>query len=207
MHAGVHGFSWRQGLISSGLLILLLCDVTGLQAQAPVYRWQLKGNPFGLFAGQFQFGAERHIQERSSMQLTAGYVRSNLELNTSDLESLLGVSTSLNSVDWQGFVVQPEWRQYLSAQAGKGMYFGAFARVRCIRRIMVTNVTGYQRRTAVGAGMVLGGQFNMTPRLTGDLFIGPQMKSVTTNYGDHFVYAEGDWVPGIRFGMLLGWRQ
>jgi len=207
MSLGVNGLNGKQGLISLGLLMALSCVTAEVQAQAPDYRWHIKSNPFGLFAGQFQFGAERHIQERSSLQLTAGYVRSNLELNTSDLESLLGVSTSLNSVDWQGFVVQPEWRQYLSAQAGQGMYLGAFARVRCIRRIMVTNFTGYQRRTAVGAGMVLGGQFNMTPRLTGDLFIGPQMKSVTTNYGDHFVYAEGDWVPGIRFGMLLGWRQ
>lgn len=140
----------------------LLCGLLSgpfLWAQEEPYpgQWQLKCNPFGLFAGQFQFGVEKHVSERSSVQLTAGYVRSNLELNTSDLESLLGVSTSLNSVDWQGFVVQPEWRQYVSAQAGKGMYFGAFARVRCIRRIMVTNFTGYQRRTAVGAGMVLGG--------------------------------------------------
>ena len=140
------------------------------------------------------------------MQLMAGYVRSNLELNTSDLESLLGVSTSLNSVDWEGFVVQPEMRRYLSTQPGKGMYVGAFARVRAIRRVMVTNFTGIQRRTAVGAGIVLGGQFNMTENLTGDLFIGPQMKSITTNYGDHFAYGEADWLPGIRFGMSIGWR-
>ena len=86
------------------------------------------------------------------------------------------------------------------------MYVGAFARVRAIRRIMVTNFTGIQRRTAVGAGIVLGGQFNMTENLTGDLFIGPQMKSITTNYGDHFAYGEADWLPGIRFGMSIGWR-
>ena len=166
----------------------------------------VKANPFGLFAGQFQGGIEQDLSYRSSVQLTAGFVRSNLELNTSDLESLLGVRTSLNSVDWQGFVVQPEVRRYLSAQTGKGMYLGAFARVRAIRRIMVTNFTGIQRRTAVGGGMVLGGQFNVSERITGDLFIGPQMKSVTAVYGDHFAYGEGDWIPGIRFGMLLGWR-
>jgi hypothetical protein len=137
---------------------------------------------------------------------TAGYVRSSIELNTSDLESLLGVRTSLNAVDWEGFVVQPEFRFYLSEAAGKGMYLGAFARVRSIHRIMVTNFTGHQRRTAVGGGVVLGGQFNMTERLTGDLFIGPQLKSVTTNYGDHFAYGEGNWMPGIRFGMWMGWR-
>ena len=167
---------------------------------------RVKANPFGLFAGQFQGGIEQDLSDRSSVQLTGGFVRSNLELNTSDLESLLGVRTSLNSVDWQGFVVQPEVRRYLSAQSGKGMYLGAFARVRAIRRIMVTNFTGIQRRTAVGAGMVLGGQFNVTERICGDLFIGPQVKSVTSVYGDHFAYGEGDWIPGIRFGMLLGWR-
>jgi hypothetical protein len=168
--------------------------------------YRVKANPFGLFAGQFQGGIEQDLSERSSVQLTAGFVRSSLELNTSDLESLLGVRTSLNSVDWQGFVVQPEVRRYLSVQAGKGMYLGAFARVRAIRRIMVTNFTGTQRRTAVGGGMVLGGQFNITERMCGDVFIGPQMKSVTAAYGDHFSYGEGDWIPGIRFGVLLGWR-
>ena len=139
-------------------------------------------------------------------QCTAGYVRSAIELNTSDLESLLGVRTSLNAVDWNGFVVQPEVRLYLSEQAGKGMYVAAFGRVRSIRRVMVTNFTGVQYRTAVSGGGVLGGQFNLTPRMVGDLFIGPQMKSITTNYGEHFAYGEGDWLPGIRFGMLLGWR-
>jgi hypothetical protein len=198
----------RRGFWLTGLLIAFLAMglPTVAQTQTESQGAQLKANPFGLFAGQFQFGAERHISGKRALQLTAGYVRSNLELNTSDLESLLGVSTSLNEVDWQGFVVQPELRQYLSAETGKGMYFGAFARVRCIRRIMTTNFVGTQRRTALGAGLVLGGQFNMTPRLTGDLFIGPQVKSVTTSYGDHFVYGEDDWIPGIRFGMLLGWR-
>jgi hypothetical protein len=187
------------------LVLSLVFPVTAL-AQEYQQDVQIKSNPFGLFAGQFQVGAERHLSGNRALQVTAGYVRSNLELNTSDLESLLGVSTSLNEVDWQGFVVQPELRQYLSAQSGKGMYVGAFARVRCIRRIMTTNFVGIQRRTAVGAGMVLGGQFNLTPRFIGDLFIGPQIKSVTTTYGDHFVYGENDWIPGIRFGMLLGWR-
>jgi hypothetical protein len=196
----------RSGSLFIGLLTALLALGLPSVAQSQTQDLELKANPFGLFAGQFQFGVERHISGTRALQLTAGYVRSNLELNTSDLESLLGVSTSLNEVDWQGFVVQPELRQYLSAQAGKGMYLGAFARVRCIRRIMTTNFVGTQRRTALGAGVVLGGQFNMTPRLTGDLFIGPQIKSVTTSFGDHFVYGEDDWIPGIRFGMLLGWR-
>lgn len=198
--------TWNQWVFlgRGHVFVFLFLCIPSVQAQEGLV---LKTNPFGLFAGQFQLGAECLGTGRSSMNLTAGFVRSNLELNTSDLESLLGVRTSLNSVDWQGFVVQPEWRQYLSAQGGKGMYLGAFVRVRSIRRIMVTNFTGIQRRTAVGAGLVLGGQFNITQRLSGDLFIGPQMKSVTTNYGDHFVYGEGDWLPGIRFGMLMGWRH
>lgn len=195
-----------KGALKVALGAVLLGCFLDASSQSPPAEWQLKSNPFGLVAGQFQFGAELHMSGKRAVQLTAGYVRSNLELNTSDLESLLGVSTSLNEVDWQGFVVQPELRQYLSAQTGKGMYVGAFARVRCIRRIMTTNFVGIQRRTALGVGMVLGGQFNMTPRFVGDLFIGPQVKSVTTSYGDHFVYGEDDWIPGVRFGMLLGWR-
>lgn len=195
-----------KGALKVALGAVLLGCFLDASSQSPPAEWQIKSNPFGLVAGQFQFGAELHMSGKRAVQLTAGYVRSNLELNTSDLESLLGVSTSLNEVDWQGFVVQPELRQYLSAQTGKGMYVGAFARVRCIRRIMTTNFVGIQRRTALGVGMVLGGQFNMTPRFVGDLFIGPQVKSVTTSYGDHFVYGEDDWIPGVRFGMLLGWR-
>ncbi len=196
----VSRFSWCR---CSCVFLFALLSTAGLaQERGRV----MKSNPFGLFAGQFQIGCEQWQGGTVSMQLMAGYVRSNLELNTSDLESLLGVSTSLNSVDWEGFVVQPEMRRYLSAQPGRGIYLGAFARVRAIRRIMVTNFTGIQRRTAVGAGMVLGGQFNMTERLIGDLFIGPQLKSITTNYGDHFAYGEADWLPGIRFGMSIGWR-
>ena len=186
--------------------MVLLAILSALQLPAQTGDWVVKSNPFGLFAGQFQFGAERLGEGPLTYQCTAGYVRSALELNTSDLESLLGVRTSLNAVDWNGFVVQPELRLYLSEKAGKGMYIAAFARVRSIRRVMVTNFTGVQHRTAVGGGGVLGGQFNLTPRLIGDLFIGPQMKSVTSSYSGHFVYAEGDWVPGIRFGMSLGWR-
>ena len=193
----------RVGCVLFCVFLLFSATSTGLAQDAGRV---VKSNPFGLFAGQFQLGVEEIVKGRMSLQLTGGYVRSNLELNTSDLESLLGVSTSLNSVDWEGFVAQPEVRQYISAHPGKGMYLGAFARVRAIRRIMVTNFTGIQRRTAVGAGFILGGQFNMTENLTGDLFIGPQMKSVTTVYGDHFVYGESDWLPGIRFGMSIGWR-
>ena len=178
-----------------------------IHAQDDGGRMQIKTNPFGWFAGQFQVSVEKPFSKRASWQLTSGIVRSNLELNTSDLESLLGVKTSLNSVDWLGFVVVPEVRYYLSPEATKGFYFGGFARVRSIRRTMVTNFTGVQRRTAVGAGLVLGGQFQMGKRVRGDLFLGPQVKSVTTNIGEHFVYGEEGWIPGIRFGMNIAWTR
>ena len=137
--------------------------------------------------------------------MSAGLIRSNLELNTSDLESLLGVRTSLNSVDWLGFIVKPEVRVYMSPEPMKGFYLGAFARVRSLQRTMVTNFTGVQRRTALGAGVVLGGQFRISDKVRGDLFLGPQVKSVTTTIGEHYVYGEEAWVPGIRFGMNFAW--
>lgn len=191
------------------LLCLCLAMTEGgmIHAQDDGGRMQIKTNPFGWFAGQFQVSVEKPFSKRASWQLTSGIVRSNLELNTSDLESLLGVKTSLNSVDWLGFVVVPEVRYYLSPEATKGFYFGGFARVRSIRRTMVTNFTGVQRRTAVGAGLVLGGQFQMGKRVRGDLFLGPQVKSVTTNIGEHFVYGEEGWIPGIRFGMNIAWTR
>lgn len=170
--------------------------------EVPNRGW-VKTNPFGLFVGQFQCGFERPVTDRVSVQLTGGIVRSNLELNTDDLESLLSINTSLNAVDWIGFLVMPEVRYYLSENmgVGKGFYLGAFARMRSIQRTMTTNFVGVQYRTAVGAGAVIGGQFTISEHVRGDLFLGPQVKSTTTTFGEHFVYAEEEWLPGVRFGM------
>ena len=163
----------------------------------------IKTNPFGLFVGQFQCGFEQPVSDRISVQLTGGVVRSSLELNTDDLESLLSINTSLNAVDWVGFLAMPEVRYYLSDNrgVGHGFYLGAFARVRSIQRTMTTNFVGVQHRTAVGAGGVIGGQFTISEHVRGDLFLGPQIKSTTTTFGEHFVYAEEEWLPGVRFGM------
>lgn len=174
-------------------------------AQEKGGRWWVKTNPFGLFAGQFQASFEHAISDKVSWQMTGGVVRSNLELNTDDLESLLSINTTLNAVDWVGFLAMPEARIYLSPEVGKGFYFGAFARVRCIKRTMTTNFVGVQRRTAVGAGAVIGGQFKISEHVRGDLFLGPQVKSTTTTLNEHFVYAEEEWLPGIRFGMNFAW--
>ena len=200
-------FLFRTSVASLLCLGLSLAGEGIVHAQDNGGRMQIKTNPFGWFAGQFQVSVEKPFSKHASWQLTSGIVRSNLELNTSDLESLLGVRTSLNSVDWLGFVVMPEVRYYLSPEVMKGFYFGGFARVRAIQRTMVTNFTGVQRRTAVGAGFVLGGQFQMGKRVRGDLFLGPQVKSVTTNIGEHFVYGEEGWIPGVRFGMNIAWTR
>lgn len=189
-------------LISSCCCILFFS--TGL-AQHEEGHWWVKTNPFGLFAGQFQASYERAVSDKVTVQMTGGVVRSNLELNTDDLESLLSINTSLNAVDWIGFLAMPEARVYLSPEAGKGFYLGAFARVRCIKRTMTTNFVGVQRRTAVGAGAVIGGQFKISEHVRGDLFLGPQVKSTTTTLNEHFVYAEEEWLPGIRFGMNFAW--
>lgn len=186
-------------------LALLAFVAFGLHVQAQDMRGWVKTNPFGLFAGQFQCGYERAVSGQMTVQLTGGVVRSNLEFETDELETLLGIGTSLQAVDWSGFLIMPEVRLYLSEERGKGFYLGAFARARCIQRTMTTNFVSVQHRTAVGAGVVLGGQFNISKSVRGDLFIGPQIKSTTTVYIDHFVYGEGDWLPGVRFGMNFGW--
>lgn len=192
----------------------LLCALTALcsgvapwsaSAQEEGAKWWVKTNPFGLFAGQFQASYERAVSDKMTVQVTGGVVRSNLELNTDDLESLLSINTSLNAVDWIGFLAMPEARVYLSPEVGKGFYIGAFARVRSIKRTMTTNFVGVQRRAAVGAGAVIGGQFTISRHVRGDLFLGPQVKSTTTALNEHFVYAEEEWLPGIRFGMNFAW--
>ena len=87
----------------------LFCTLTTLcvigtqlrvSAQEPASKWWVKANPFGLFAGQFQASYERAVSDKVTVQMTGGVVRSNLELNTDDLESLLSINTSLNAVDW-----------------------------------------------------------------------------------------------------------
>ena len=57
----------------------------------------------------------------------------------------------------------------------------------------------------MGAGAVIGGQFKISEHVRGDLFLGPQVKSTTTTLNEHFVYAEEEWLPGIRFGMNFAW--
>ncbi len=191
--------TWR----SACLVAFMVGSVVSCTGQDDLGRGWIKTNPFGLFVGQFQCGFEQPVSDRFSVQLTAGVVRSSLELNTDDLESLLSINTSLNAVDWVGFLAMPEVRYYLSENmgAGKGFYLGAFARVRSIQRTMTTNFVGVQHRTAVGAGGVIGGQFTISEHVRGDLFLGPQVKSTTTTIGEHFVYAEEEWLPGVRFGM------
>ena len=192
-------YTWRPAVLAVVMVGVVLSS-TG--QDLPKRGW-LKTNPFGLFVGQFQCGFERPVSDRFSVQLTGGVVRSSLELNTDDLESLLSINTTLNAVDWIGFVAMPEVRYYLSENmgVGKGFYIGAFARVRSIQRTMTTNFVGVQHRTAVGAGGVIGGRFTISEHVRGDLFLGPQIKSTTTTFGEHFVYAEEEWLPGVRFGM------
>ena len=196
--------TWRPACLG----LLMVTFVLSCSGQDAPNRGWIKTNPFGLFVGQFQFGFEQPVSDRFSVQLTGGVVRSNLELNTDDLESLLSINTSLNAVDWIGFVAMPEVRYYLSENmgVGKGFYLGAFARVRSIQRTMTTNFVGVQHRTAVGAGGVIGGQFSISEPVRGDLFLGPQIKSTTTTFGEHFVYAEEEWLPGVRFGMNFCFR-
>ena len=191
--------TWRPALLAAFMVGVVLSSA----GQEVSDRGWIKTNPFGLFVGQFQFGFERPVTDRVSVQLTGGAVRSSLELNTDDLESLLSINTSLNAVDWIGFLAMPEVRYYLSENrgVGHGFYLGAFARARSIQRTMTTNFVGVQHRTAVGAGGVIGGQFTISEHVRGDFFLGPQIKSTTTTFGEHFVYAEEEWLPGVRFGM------
>ncbi len=197
------------------LLFLLIAGLLALPADSVAQEegrsWCVKANPFGLFAGQFQVSYEQAVSNRISVQMTGAVVRANLELNTNDLEDLLSINTSLNAVDWIGFLAMPEARVYLSPEVGKGFYLGAFARVRCIERTMTTNFIGIQRRSALGLGAVIGGQFKISEHVRGDLFLGPQVKSTTTTLGTpddptpQFVFGKEEWLPGIRFGMNIGW--
>ena len=135
-----------------------------------------------------------------SVQLTGGIVRSNLELNTDDL----GVrQRQCSPVRLTGLDFSPCRRCGTTSPRTEG---GPWFLPRCVRpgAVHPTDDDHQFREGSSAYGGGRGRRHRWTIRhqraRRGDLFLGPQVKSTRTTFGEHFVYAEGV-VAEVHFGM------
>jgi hypothetical protein len=193
--------------------ILTLTVFNGAFAQ--VKNNAIKTNLIGLVAGQYQLAYERAINEKMSVQLSAGYI-------TYDGSQTLGSDSY--KMDATGFIVIPEFRYYF-AEGLKGAYAGAFVRYRSatekykdVSNPIGTDVSRDTKISSIGGGAVLGYQALISDALVIDIFVGPQYKTrSTTNTYKTAGVTDDDFNSkfidvkifdksgvGVRFGINVG---
>ena len=187
------------------LLILMVLAGAG-KVQAQDGTGVIKTNPWGWFAGQYQFGYEHFLSEKASVQLLPGAIYSTGTVSIND--SIVGFFESY-TVTRSGFIVIPEFRYYLSDEAPDGVYIAPFGRFRTVTATVDEDPQSTRRRQIMGGGFVLGYQHQLASGLTGEVFIGPQFKSINTSFTgayeqyDDLDLGESDGT-GIRFGINIG---
>tara|TARA_B100000780_G_scaffold61560_1_gene39718 strand:+ start:6330 stop:6899 length:570 start_codon:yes stop_codon:yes gene_type:complete len=181
------------------LITLFLCS-TSLSAQSDGPGQVVKANPFGFFAGQYQIGYEQALTEQFSLQLSAGIMTGSGSADDPTSNETLTANRF-------GFIVMPEFRFYPGGNACEGFYIAALARYRTVK----WEIEGDEwfNRNVLGAAAVLGYQW-YGDGLMVDMFLGPQVKSISTDLFDETVseqdqslFPEGDGI-GVRFGMNVG---
>ncbi len=188
------------------ILTLMLGCVSGLSAQDG--SGVVKTNPFGWIAGQFQFGYEHFLSEKTSVQLLPGGIYSSGSVSISD--SLAGFFQEFSATR-TGFIVVPEFRYYLGDIAPDGLYVAPFGRIRTVKTTVDPDPMSTKTRRSIGGGFVLGYQYQLANGLTGEVFIGPQFKSTETTYtGAYEQYNDLEFDrnedTGIRFGLTFGFE-
>jgi len=147
----------------------------------------IKTNIFGVFAGQFQLGYERVLNEKMSVQLMPGLVTFSSSGSSSDF-----FGTDTYSATTSGFIIVPEFRfypTYAKNDVPKGFYAAPFFRLRMVTQDYYDtglypdykNVSYVDKTTTIGGGLVLGYQFLMGDVFSFDIFISPQYKEKSTN--------------------------
>ena len=187
------------------LVVIMLC-MAAFHAQAQEETGVIKTNPLGWFVGQFQFGYEHFLSENVSVQLIPGGIFHAGSVSIND--SIVGFFETYSATR-TGFIVIPEFRYYLGDVAPDGLYIAPFARYRSVTTKVDEDDQSSEKRNAMGGGFVLGYQYQLANGLTGEVFLGPQLKSVnTTPTGAYEQYDEDvfDDVQGssIRFGITIG---
>jgi hypothetical protein len=187
-------------------LAFIFLMVIGLQVQGQEQEGTgiIKANPFGWFAGQYQFGYEHFLSEKLSVQLVPGVIFSKVTLSDSTDFTFESVQATRF-----GTIVIPEVRYYLGDVAPDGLYIAPFGRFRSVTTTVDNDSDVTRKRQSIGGGFVLGYQYQLANGLTGELFMGPQFKSSTTSYTGNFerftdLSADDDDGTGIRFGATIG---
>lgn len=182
------------------LIALLLC-ATSAFAQGPAN--VVKSNPFGYFAGQYQVGYERALNDNFSVQLQAGILTGTGTVTVTD-----SVSGEIEIADFtrSGVILIPEARYYPGGNACEGFYIAASGRYRVAKT--AANDDPIYDRTAIGGALTLGLQWWNDGMLV-DLFVGPQIKNVTTDWhtdgSEEDLGLFGDTSgTGVRFGVNVG---
>ena len=197
------------------LSIILIVSIIPLVSYAQFKNNAIKLNPFGLFAGQYQLGYERALNEKFSLQLSGGIISNTRKISTSSD----GTTSSETKHKTLGFIAIPEARYYFK-ESLEGVYLGAFGRYRSTeidvdKFTHSTNTTDLKKytRNVIGGGLLAGYQLN-TEGVVLDIFMGPQFKDVTTKQisGDEETFSffglfssRRDSRVGVRFGVNLGY--
>lgn len=186
------------------LIFILLASAVSVQAQDGT--GVIKTNPWGWFAGQFQFGYEHFLSENASVQLLPGAIFSKGSVSISDTTVAFFESYNVTRL---GFIVIPEFRYYLSDEVPDGLYIAAFGRYRTVTTTVDEDADNTRLRQIMGGGFVLGYQYQLANGLAGEVFLGPQFKSINTSFTgayqeyDDLDLGESDGT-GIRFGLNIG---
>ncbi|MDA8696066.1 DUF3575 domain-containing protein [Flavobacteriales bacterium] len=134
-------------------LTFILLMVIGLQVQGQEQEGTgvIKTNPFGWFAGQFQFGYEHFLSEKLSVQVMPGLIFSNTTLSDTSL-------FILDSYDATrlGFILAPEVRYYLGDVAPDGLYIAPFGRFRSVKTTVDSDASSTRTRQSIGGGIRIG---------------------------------------------------
>jgi hypothetical protein len=183
--------------MKSYLLIAFIICATSISAQSDGPSQIVKTNPFGLLAGQYQLGYERALNEKFSVQMSAGLITG--ESSAIDSQTLETVTSKRS-----GFIVIPEFRFYPRGNACEGFYIAAIARYRT--STWSINGDDWYTRNVMGGAAVLGYQLSLGDILI-DVFLGPQFKNVDTEWFDES-FSEDEQLfgggNGVRFGVNVG---
>jgi len=179
------------------LLIAFIICATSLSAQSDGPGQVVKANPFGFIVGQYQFGYERALNEKFSVQMSAG-----LLVGEGSATDSLTMETS--TAKRSGFIVIPEFRFYPSGNVCEGFYIAAIARYRT--STLSINGDDLYTKNVMGGATVLGYQLSLDGMMI-DVFLGPQFKNVDTEWFDESFSEEEPLFGGgngIRFGANIG---
>lgn len=192
-----------QKITKLRFLGLFLFAATLSQAQSD-YTHVVKLNPFGLLANQYQLGYEHALNDKFSVQLSAGLITGSSELTA--IDSTGAEETTLLSSDRSGYILIPEARWYPKGTACKGVYLALAGRFRSATNKNSETGDVMLKRTANGAALLFG--YQSQSDIAWEFFIGPQIKSVSveSDYDDDNssgLFGESDGI-GLRFGVNFG---